>query len=280
MRRTLGLLFILILFHGISPGQEGQSQANQATPHVGHLEQPSVSPALAEHPTTWQVDVQHDPMDDSTRASMAVPARNLVDGKRAVLVIRCQTGKVLKEPEVYVVTGTPLAVESGAGWHDLRIRFDAEPPESSVWTDGNSLESVFHDPEYRNGDRHSPSLFGGTWYEDDPEIAIIESGELERCVAAAKGAKGTRACLDAAQQRKNAIGEHDTIGESRANAARENPIKARDELRFIQRIAAAKVFRIEYTPFQGVPGVAEFETQGATEPLKKLSTACGWPETN
>jgi hypothetical protein len=50
------------------------------------------------------------------------------------------------------------------------------------------------------------------------------------------------------------------------------------QIRFIERIAAAKKMLFEFTPYMGSRTIAEFNVAGLSDQLPKMSEACGWPQ--
>jgi hypothetical protein len=44
-----------------------------------------------------------------------------------------------------------------------------------------------------------------------------------------------------------------------------------------KRLASAKVFRFEFTPFDANPAISEFRVEGLSDLLPRLAVTCGWP---
>lgn len=219
----------------------------------------------------WELDIRHDPMDDSENASMLLKAKTSTRTTLLpTLVLRCQSSKATKEPDVYLITETPLTVENGHHTHALRIRFDDNAPEVTVWSDSQDDKAVFHDPLY----------FDGKWHLDDenPDENPSSKKDAPNCEQFTHDAyvRCVREKMDALMRAHDEkMAKLNQRFEAERNHA--DPAKIKAQLAFINRIAAAKRLRVEFTPFGETPVVAEFEPTGATPLLTKMGNVCGWP---
>jgi hypothetical protein len=51
---------------------------------------------------------------------------------------------------------------------------------------------------------------------------------------------------------------------------------AADAIQIAKNLAKAKVFRVEFTPFNASPAVATFDVTGFDTHIEKIAAACGW----